>query len=56
LNQFFLVIFINAFFLELNALPVGPGADLVPDVGAGALGGAHLTMSVKDVSGNDLAA
>jgi len=40
----------------LLGLPVGPGADLVPDVGAGALGGADLPMSVQDVSGNDLAA
>jgi len=35
--------------------PVGPGADLVPQVGARALGGAHLTMTVQSVTGDDLA-
>jgi len=34
---------------------VGPAPDLVPDVGAGALGGADLAMAVEDVAGAELA-
>lgn len=34
---------------------MGPAADLVPDVGAGAFGGTDLAMTVQDVAGAELA-
>ena len=56
LNYFLFTLFAVLSWKKLKnlSLPVGPGLDLVPQVGAGAFGGADLTMSVQNVGGLDL--